>query len=190
MRHPFYYPFALFFLLLSFIGCKKNNDPTKNATLPPATQEGKNTIGFTINGEVWVPYYKCKLFGNPCGEISADYNGPPSGPNNIGFGFSRERNNKLSFLVISSAFATITSIGDKIDSIGVNFTGENWTGNTDSYSGILTGSKFVITKLDMQNQIMSGEFEFIMSEDNRSGKTVIIKDGRFDFKFNACKCSN
>jgi len=173
-----------------FIAAKCNKEPLTNATLPPATQEGKNTIGFTINGEVWVPYYKCKLFGNPCGEISADYNGPPSGPNNIGFGFSRERNNKTSFLVISSAFATITSVGNKIDSISVNYNGENSNSNADSYSGPLPGSKFIITKLDMQNQIMSGEFEFILNEDNRSGKTIIIKEGRFDFKFNACKCTN
>lgn len=54
-------PFFIFltsFLLLNF-SCKE--DPTKNAVLPPATQEGKNTIGFTINGEVWVPYAKCVL---------------------------------------------------------------------------------------------------------------------------------
>lgn len=52
-------------------GCKK--DLAKNATLPPATQEGKNTVGFTVNGEVWVPYAKCESFSNPCREISAHY---------------------------------------------------------------------------------------------------------------------
>ncbi len=190
MRNHLYFLFIFSLLFFSFVGCKKNNDPTENATLPPATQEGKNTMGFTIDGEVWVPYYKCKLSGNPCGEISADYNGPPSGPNNIGFGFSRERNNKKSFLVISSAFATITSTGNKVDSIGVNYNGENSNSNTDSYSGPLPGSKFIITKLDKQNQIISGEFDFILLEQNRSGKTINLKDGRFDFKFNACKCNN
>ena len=58
-------------ICFSLTGCKK--DPTKNAKLPPITQEGKNTIGFTIDGEVWVPYYKCSLMGDPCGEIHASY---------------------------------------------------------------------------------------------------------------------
>ena len=169
--------------------CKK--DPTKNATLPPVTQEGKNTVGFTINGEVWVPYSKCQAFSNPCSEMSASY-GVSGGaaPNSFDFQIARHRGSKSSSLTVSSSsIGTITSVGNKIDSIGVNFTGENWTGNSDSYSGISTGSKFIITRFDRQAKIISGEFEFILNEDNRSGKSIILKDGRFDFKFNACTCS-
>lgn len=139
-----------------------------------------------------MPYYKCQSFSNPCGEILARY-GASGGaaPNGIDFGFTKIRGSKSSSLTISSSgLGTITTVGNKIDSIGVNFTGENWTGNTDTYSGILPGSKFVITKFDKQAQIISGEFEFILNEDNRSGRSITLKDGRFDFKFNACKCSN
>ena len=57
--------------LLASNHCKK--DPTSNAKLPPATQEGRNTVGFMIDDEVWVPYYKCRFMGDPCGEISARY---------------------------------------------------------------------------------------------------------------------
>ena len=42
------------------------------ATLPPITQEGKNTFGCKVDGEVWVPYYKCGGTGNPCGELIVD----------------------------------------------------------------------------------------------------------------------
>src|SRR6185312_62260 len=89
---------ALFF----FSSCKK--DSTKNAKLPPITQEGTNTIGFTINGEVWVPYYKCRSFGNQCGEISATY-GPSGGAALDAFDFqiTRQRGNKSSSLTISSS---------------------------------------------------------------------------------------
>jgi hypothetical protein len=179
----------LFFTPLFFTACKK--DPTKNAKLPPITQEGKNTVGFTINGEVWVPYYKCHSFGDPCGEISATY-GQSGGaaPNAIGFQFARQIGSESSSLTFSSSgIGTITTVGNKIDSILVNFTGENSTGNNGSYSSLLIGSKFMITKLDKQAQIISGEFEFILREDNGSSNIITLKDGRFDFRFNACKCS-
>lgn len=39
--------------LFIFSRCKKDNPPP--AVLPAATQEGKNNVGFTLNGEVWVP---------------------------------------------------------------------------------------------------------------------------------------
>ena len=189
MRKHFYHLFIFSLISFSFIGCKK--DPTKNATLPAASQEGKNTIGFTINGEVWVPYAKCASFSNPCREITARY-GASGGaaPNGIDFGFERIRNGKMSYLLISSPFATITSIGEKVDSIGVSFRAENTTGNDGYFTGPLIGSKFYVDKIDFTAQIISGEFEFILLEQNGSGNTITLKDGRFDFKFNACKCSN
>lgn len=69
MKNSYFLLLICFVVLSAVNSCKK--DPTKNATLPPATQEGKNTVGFTVNGEVWVPYYKCGFGQNPCGEISA-----------------------------------------------------------------------------------------------------------------------
>jgi hypothetical protein len=50
------------------------------------------------------------------------------------------------------------------------------------------GSSFNITKLDKVNRIISGEFEFILNEDTGSGKQIILKNGRFDLKMNACLC--
>ena len=57
--------------LLASNHCRK--DPTSNAKLPPATQEGRNTVGFMIDDEVWVPYYECRFMGDPCGEIHSSY---------------------------------------------------------------------------------------------------------------------
>lgn len=42
-----------------FTACKKTVTPIPTPIveqLPPATQEGKNTFGCLINGNVWVPY--------------------------------------------------------------------------------------------------------------------------------------
>jgi hypothetical protein len=178
-------------LAIVVIAAKCNKESVSNPTLPPATQEGKNTVGFTINGEVWVPYAKCAAFTNPCREISVRY-GAAGGasPNGIAFSFFRIKNDRESSLIISSPFATITSPGEKVDSIGVTFLSESLNGNNGYFRGPLSGSKFIITKIDHQNQIISGEFEFILLEQNGSGNTITLNNGRFDFKFNACKCSN
>lgn len=180
----------LTFLFLFNFSCKK--DPAKNAVLPPATMDGINTIGFTINGEVWVPYAECGFGQDPCREFSVRY-GLSGGAvaNGIDFQFTRVNGSKSSTLSISSALiGTITSVGDKTDSIGVDFQSENWSGNSGIFGGPVFGSKFIITKIDFQNQIISGQFNLILLEQNGNGKTIELKDGRFDFKFNACKCSN
>jgi hypothetical protein len=184
-----------FLLILSAIAvlfingnCHKNK--MSAAILPDATQAGKNTVGFTFNGEVWVPYHKCGLSTDPCAEISARYDQPLAAKNSIDFQFARVRNGKESSLSISGPFSTITSTGEKIDSVIINYTGENWSGNNDSYSIIVKpGSSFTITKFDPVNKVISGTFNLTLSEDNRSGRLVILQDGRFDFQFNACLCN-
>lgn len=186
--------FLLSAIFLSFLltACKK--DPTKNAKLPPITQEGKNTIGFTIDGEVWVPYYKCRFMGTSCGEINAAYH--EFGENSIDFMFVRQWKNSYSSLYISSAGPepkSITTTGNKIDSIYIRYD-DNELSHNGYFVGPMVGSKFMVTKIDFQTQIISGEFEFILREVKNSGivtdNYITLKDGRFDFRLNACKCSN
>ncbi|KHJ39510.1 hypothetical protein PBAC_00170 [Pedobacter glucosidilyticus] len=193
--------FTLFTLLTLAIfalnSCKK--DPTKNAVLPAATQEGKNTVGFTLNDEVWVPYAKCGLWlSQPCRKIAASYGGTnakninyPVEKGGLALYFSREieKDGKKSFLSISTFRTTITSIGEKIDSIDVFFSGDKVNGTNTTYSRILDGSRFVITKIDTNKEVISGQFELILSENqNGTGKQIILKNGRFDLKMNACLC--
>lgn len=185
----------LIFLLfppLFFAACKK--DPTKNAKLPSITQEGKNTIGFTIGGEVWVPYYNCRFMGDPCGEIHSSYSVlGGSAQNAFDFNVIRYRNNSFAALTLtSSGISTITSEGEKIDSIRVEYNDNKLSGD-GYFVGPNYGDKFIITKIDFVKQIISGQFEFRLKEIKNDGTVtnnfIKIVDGRFDFKFNACKCS-
>ncbi|TZF85787.1 hypothetical protein FW774_01570 (plasmid) [Pedobacter sp. BS3] len=178
---------ALCTMLLTTMTCKK--DPTKNAVLPPATQAGKNTAGFILNNEVWVPYAKCGYAWstNACGKISGEYHltGPAESDFSFVFTRKRERAGKSSYLALYGT--KITSTGEKIDSINVSFRGENSSGNTDYYIGPLMGSKFIITRLDTVNKIISGEFELILRESN-SSKQITLKNGRFDLQMDVCLC--
>src|ERR1700733_2066445 len=66
---PLPYHVILFLLLYINTQCKKSAPPPN--ILPPMTQEGKNTFGCKINGEVWIPYYQCGLinFLTKCEEL-------------------------------------------------------------------------------------------------------------------------
>ncbi len=113
----------LLVFMVAISACKK--DHINNQILPPETRSGKNTIGFSLNGQVWLPYYTCTLGSDPCGKISARYGTGFGGPaNNIDFSFTRRANCKFSFLQIFpkiSSTCTITTIGNKIDSLSVAY---------------------------------------------------------------------
>ena len=181
------------FFFLSILGCFcfttcKKDKPSKN--LPPITQEGKNTIGFKVNGEVWTPYYECRYFGNPCGEIHARYGPPYNVIDRFSVGATRQNSGKASFLTISSLHP-VTTTGNKYDSVTIYYTGENSSDNSDKWSKQSAGGPpgvFEITKIDLDKEIISGIFSFILYEDSGSGRTLEITDGRFDFKMNACIC--
>ena len=64
MRHLFMLSTAL---LLTACACTKNS---KSPQLPPITQEGKNTFGCKINGEIFNPLSTFKISGR---RISANY---------------------------------------------------------------------------------------------------------------------
>ena len=170
-----------------FSTCKKDK-PSKN--LPPITQEGKNIFGFKVNGEVWTPFYECRYFGNPCGEIHARYGPPYNGIDRFSVGATRQNSGKASFLTISSLHP-VTTTGNKYDSVTIYYTGENSSGNSDNWSKQSAGGPpgvFEITKIDMDTEIISGIFSFTLYEDSGSGSTLEITDGRFDFRMNACIC--
>lgn len=177
----------LAFVALAASNCKKNKP---SAVLPEATRDGKNTIGFTIDEKVWLPYAKCGFAQDPCNEILAAWSSPVAAPDAIAFQFRREHNGRSSSLTISSTdIGTITGTGEKIDSIGVVFSDENAGGLNGRYAYPAAGSTFTITRFDKINKIISGEFELILQEQNQSGRQLVLKNGRFDFIFNTCRCS-
>jgi hypothetical protein len=179
------YACSLSLLLIVFltVNCEKDI-PSKS--LPPITQEGKNTAGFLLDGEVWVPFAKCTYFGNRCEEISAFY-GPPYGNKNMFsiqlFRENDDRNEYGSYITITGQ-TPIYKAGDHSKEVNASFASEEWSGNSGDYiyNGGSSGSegKFIFTRLDTINNVMSGTFNFILRESNGSGKTIEITDGRFD----------
>lgn len=180
---------AIFFISFILLSGRCKKDKLPDPVLPPATQEGKNTIGFKVNGNIWLPYYECGFGSDPCGEISAKY-GPPDNVNDhFAFQVAKRYGTRHSSLSIGS-FVPITTTGNKFDSVNINFRGENSSGNTDEWGKSLIGPQgvFEVTKVDRVARTISGIFSFTLYENNGSGRTLDITEGRFDFKMNACHC--
>ncbi len=175
-------------ILCSALQCNKdkNNPPT---TLPPITQEGKNTFGCKIDGEIWVPYYKCGGTGNTCGELFVDVYPAIIQQKilieiNMSFTKKNQDNSSTGFQINTKQNFKLFTTGNKIDSLNIEFS----TSGFKFYRNSNNNGFFQITKLDTLNNIISGLFEttlYVSATDS-----VKITEGRFDLRFAACKCSN
>jgi hypothetical protein len=178
---------AVFFLLLFFItGCSCKKQITDSNGLPSITQEGKNTVGFKVNGKVWTPYSPCGFSQDPCGAIQLGYNLSTAPMYYFALGVSRNSNPRSSFGIVSITPYTISTIGNKYDSVNVTYT--DYSNGLDIYiQSYNHKGNFIITKIDFTNQIISGTFECTLYSATDS---VVITDGRFDCKFYTCICNN
>ena len=149
-----YYGF-LFLLLGSNTHCKKSAPPSN--ILPPVTQEGKNTFGCKVNGEVWRPYATCHIFlGRPCVELGFKVY-PIDTLHKVPFSFylGTQNNTDTSSFEINTRGSNITLTGNIIDSVELTFLkGPQYYTYTSSHtSGIIN-----VTKLDTAYNIMAGTF--------------------------------
>ncbi|WP_068823120.1 hypothetical protein [Pedobacter psychrophilus] len=172
---------ALCFLLTTGMQCKK--DKTDTPGLPTATQEGKNTLGFLLNGEAWTPKgllgssanlsidvdltYKKGVFN-----ISA-YNSTSYKPDVIYFGLGIKDS-------LNNQSIPVTYLLTNESLFGVYFSNDDCT--LDYFnSSIKRSGSLTITKLDKVQRIISGTFDANLSLNGCSD--VKITQGRFDMKY-------
>jgi hypothetical protein len=174
-----------FLLLLLVAGpqCKKSSPPPN--ILLPATQEGKNTFGCKVNGEVWIPYYHCGFGTSGCDELGFHvYSSDSVNKLPLQFSLVTERSisdNNYSAFFINTYRANITQTGNIYDSVSI------WCViGHDYYTQSFYAGSMNLTKLDTVNNIMSGTFSF--TQYNTPNDSVVVTDGRFDLTFNACLC--
>ena len=175
--------------LLGLSQCKKY-DP--EADLPPATQEGKNTAGCLINGEV----FSATGFGSGPGRVAG-----------IAGGFAEDSLYQLRLngkaggkeYSISVFIANFPRTGKPL--VGTYLLNKNtpysppelpWycqnhaTVTPNDYSGELYGTTSIytgqvqITRADVLHHIASGTFEFTAVSNLDPNKTIRVTSGRFD----------
>ena len=169
----------LIVLTFCFTNCKKNK--TVSNLLPPATQDGKNTLGFLLNGQLWKP----EGF-NGTANLSLYYD--PL--------FSAGVFNLAAYKIFNTTGSRqrITFFGDTIQTaqkiflpskrFGFVFR-DNISGcdydTTDSSENIILGGFFDIQKLDKINGIFAGVFDIKIKKNGCQDIQMI--NGRFDMKF-------
>jgi hypothetical protein len=164
--------FLLTFFMLS--GCNKDDNNCQGVEcLPPATQTGAGTFGCLVNG---VPYvdksgsFNC-FYQLVDGEfyfgISAEFNKVIKG---IGLGAQQIE------LLQGNTYHLI-EIGEG------NFSADIFIDSHRNFAtSLMNPGTIIITKFDIQNNIISATFEFSITDPN-TGKVYEITEGRFDTFF-------
>jgi hypothetical protein len=176
---------GLFLISLGLVSTQcKPTEPSQFDVLPAITAKGANTFGCKVNGKVWIPAGKSNSFqGNldiiydetfENGSLSIGaYRGDGK---DLGENFSIAKNNlnrEGEYLIDHSNspnYSMIAMFSNKDCSYYIE-------------NSLTSTGKLIITKLDYQNRIIAGTFEFTIYFKNSECGVVEITDGRFDMKY-------
>lgn len=165
------------YIILLLIGCVacKTDALSPKEELPAATQEGLNTFGCLVNGEVWVPdnsinpsihkltgYYSESYFylrANKTENSSRET-----------FGLDHE------YIDDTGTYSLVPSKEEPI--IQAFFKDSENRFSTDD---ITDAGEIHVTYLNVSERVISGTFYFDAVNDE--GEVVEIRDGRFDLKY-------
>ncbi len=165
---------CLYILLLS--SCEK--DPYKNGepTLPPITMEGKNTLGFLLDGKVWVPYQEKPGLFTPTLIAVRD-----GSSNKITIEARLKKSNNLVEQFNVSIHLDAEGSYKIPDKGTVKFFDYRFPA-CDKFTCVSENGVFIVSRFDKGNRIISGTFN-LNHMATPCGDTIQITDGRFDLKF-------
>jgi hypothetical protein len=174
-----------FVLLLLWLciasGCDwfRRKDP--ETQLPPETQTGANTFGCLLNGKVWLPEGFRGPLVSPNFEVVYD---PTYKEGWLSVNAFQYLDNETIGIGISGA--SIAQIGtyplnkpvvEPARAAGYSSNACEYLGNLQ---GVYCNGSLTITRLDMQQGIVSGRFEFVLAK--QGCDTIKVTQGRFDKK--------
>ncbi|WP_304067356.1 DUF6252 family protein [Pedobacter glucosidilyticus] len=170
------------YLSLSASSCKK--DKTGIDALPPATQEGRNTFGCLVNGEVLLPKVKGLGVGQPVLRGSYYYQ---NFNEKVGYYLTisaTDNNSTLKSIIINTDSLKIeqnkTYMFENFGMKGLSYA--RYTVSLDTYyTNTDNSGELKITRLDESKKIISGTFWF--DAVNEVGEKVEVREGRFDMSY-------
>jgi hypothetical protein len=172
--------------LFIFAQCKKDKQSSTSDNpygLPNATQEGKNTLGFLLNGVAWTP----KGY-NGTANLSIDFD---EGVNNGIMGIVAYRTlssaDKTQFILgitdsLNFKLAPFTNYINTVSIGGLSFSTKDYCDILHADNTIFQEGKISILKLDRTAKIVSGTFEGRIFK-QICGDTLKITLGRFDMSY-------
>ncbi|MCC4213877.1 DUF6252 family protein [Leeuwenhoekiella parthenopeia] len=176
MKHRFLYLFLIFTLL----ACKNDDDNTNGdplSQLPTETQTGENTFGCLLDGEPFIPGGGINPLDCVYQFVNGGYYFSVQGSNIDGDNFGRRISIGTENLELSegSTYQLLEEEDGKAN-------GTFFYSTLKSDTSINNSGELTITKLDTENQIISGTFWFdvIHPYTNEIAK---IREGRFDMQY-------
>ena len=180
-------------LLFMQLRCKENAEKPPKTVMPEITQEGKNTIGCYVNGELYAVPSIVKL-----NEINSEYNNDYDVPNlkslniNSGNGVKSNIEQHLNLFLIKNIIDTgMYSLTQEINSFSGKKTDKayysKFINRSKSQSYICPKNAYGwmhISKFDTISRIVSGTFEFDAVNKENADDKIEIRTGRFDIKIN------
>lgn len=158
----------------------RSEDPTPLEQLPPATQEGLNTLGCLVNGKAWLPDGSD---GNHGSNLSVSYTSSTT-PDGLGghFDLRTYRYTKDTDQYIN-LYARNLHVGVYLITDTVNTRVWLEDGKTGCYYEsrrytTYRAGNITITKIDTRKGIIAGTFEFTLVVPGCD--TLRVTDGRFD----------
>ncbi len=167
---------SILFLILFLAATCGKDDIKPIDKLPPATTEGKNTFGCLVNGEAWVAHIEDNpiLFGERV--VDAQYDDEDYLRIVAERDIESQNINQTLFLHCSVI---------RIDSsfFRKNCKLRDYNDHCDEFEmDTLSSYNLIINRLDTENKIISGLFNFtVIAAD--CNDTLQITDGRFDVKY-------
>lgn len=180
------YFFSILLFSIFFLSCEKDDyptptpEPTEIEKLPEATQMGANTVGCLVDGQAFMPSGSLSNSTNPyCGYFYDSFA--------LVFRFVKNEDNITGNGTVSVAVYSSNVILAEDEKYRLAL--DKHTGfyritsqNSQSYETDNNNhGELHITKLDKQNNIISGTFWF--DAVNLQGEKVEIREGRFDMVF-------
>ena len=155
-------------------GCKKNK-PSELEKLPAATQTGANTFGCLINGKAYMPGGWDGNHSNY--RVFVDAFDSSLGIRTYNFETSKKLQLTIGSYGLFSGINLPFTISDRTK-LGLLYIYDCYIGVNDS---VYRSGNLKITRYDLQNGIVSGEFNCIIYDPSCTD-TVRITHGRFDKK--------
>ncbi|TGE21263.1 hypothetical protein E5K00_13290 [Hymenobacter aquaticus] len=175
-----YLLYAALLLLTQCSKCKQD-DPSPESQLPPATQTGANTFGCLVNGQVYLP-----SGNNGTANYAVLYDPGFQGGSLDIIVYSYSAGNNAQYLsfggnqVASSTtfpFGTVSNSAARYSDAGR----KNGCTRYASDDGVTScKGQFTITRLDLTAGIISGTFAFTLAQPGCD--TIKVTQGRFDKK--------
>lgn len=177
--------------LLSLVACKK--DDTDPNGLPKAIQEGKNTAGFLLNGEVWLPERNLSRPGTS--PIGANWSARISQGGRALQVILTRHPNADDYTALNLIFSDVRKLGtfelnQDIDPAVISGPRPPYAvysiyepgPDRKFYSSAAARGQVIISRFDTVARVVAGTFEVKVQEDG-GAETLDITQGRFDLTF-------